>query len=183
MAASRPSLNASWRALRRRALVALFGLGTIGLVTAGPHGRLDGFEVCAGLGVQQPGKPGHAVGPLRAEMQPAAARPVLVGEKAVGIQVVGDPLAQLDDNTGVEFGRVLHQPALGFCHVGGRDAGGQYVDRSAYGADVILADRAHFYRGRQLWQLRLHRGTGQRAPRPDPGREFESANDLSGRDA
>ena len=70
-------------------------------------------------GVQQSGQPGHPVGPLRAQMQPAAARPVVVVEKAVGIQVVGDPLAQLDDHTGVEFGRVPHQRALGFCHVGG----------------------------------------------------------------
>ena len=60
---------------------------------------------------------------------------------------------------------------------------GQHVDGLAYGADMILADRARFYRGRQLRQLRLHRGAGQRAPRPDPGRELKAANDLFGCDA
>jgi hypothetical protein len=42
------------------------------------------------------------------------------------------------------------QRALGFCHVGGRDAGGQHVDRSAYGADVVLADGAGLHRVCQL---------------------------------
>ncbi len=80
-------------ALGGRAPIALFGLGTIGLVAAGPHGRCNGFEVRAGLVVQQPGQPGHPVGTLRAQMQPAATRPVVVVEQAVGIEVVGDPLA------------------------------------------------------------------------------------------
>src|ERR1700747_3344502 len=80
-------------------------------------------------------------------MQPTTARPVLVAEQAVGIEVVGDPLAQLDHDTGVEFGRVPHQRALGFCHLGGRDAGRQHVDRLAYGADVILTERARLHRG------------------------------------
>lgn len=112
-------------ALGRRALIARLGLAirTIGLVAAGPHGRFDGFEVGAGLGVQQTGQPRHPVAPLRAEVQPAAAGPVDVVEKTVGIEVVGDPPAQLGDNGGVDFGRMLHQPALGVRRVGGRDAG------------------------------------------------------------
>jgi hypothetical protein len=59
-------------------------------------------------------------------------------------------LAQLGDDAGVKFARVLDQRALRFCQVGGRDAGGQYVDRSAHGADVVFTDSACFYGGRQL---------------------------------
>jgi hypothetical protein len=78
---------------------------------------------------------------------------------------------------------MLYQRALRLRDVGRRDTGGQYVDRLAHGADLVLADRTCFYRGRQLRQLRLHRGTGQRAPRPDPGRELKAADDFPGRDA
>jgi len=50
--------------LRGCALVARFGLGAIGLVAAGPHGRFNGFEVSAGPGVKQSVQPGHTVRPL-----------------------------------------------------------------------------------------------------------------------
>jgi hypothetical protein len=170
-------------ALSGCALVALVGRGAVGSVPAGPHRGFDGFEVRAGLGVEHPGQPRHAVGPLRAQMQPAATRPVVVVEEAVGVEVVGDPLAQLDDDARIEFARMPDQGALGFSHVGGRHARGQDVEGSAYGADVVLADRAGCHRGRQPGQLRRHRRTSQRAPRPDTGRQLEPADDLFGGDA
>jgi hypothetical protein len=100
-----------------------------------------------------------------------------------GRPVWSSKTAQLDHYAGVEFARVGHQRALGFCDIGGRHAGGQHVEGMAHGADVVLADGARFDRGRQLGQLRRHRRTGQRAPRPDPGRQLEAANDLSRRRA
>ncbi len=48
-------------ALGRCALIAPFGLGTVGLVAAGPHGSFNGFEVSAGPGVKQSVQPGHTV--------------------------------------------------------------------------------------------------------------------------
>ena len=87
------------RALTRRgsagraAVIARLGI-FVRLVAAGPHRGLDGLEVRAGLRVEQSGQPRHAVGALRAEVQPAAPGPVLVAEQAVGIEVVGDALTQ-----------------------------------------------------------------------------------------
>ena len=101
-----------------------------------------------------PLQPGHAVGPLRAHVQPAAPSPVLVGEQTIGIEVVGDPLAQLSHDSGVDFARVLDQSALGVCDVVGRDAGGQHVNRSAHGPNVVFADVTGLHRAGQLRQLR-----------------------------
>jgi hypothetical protein len=70
-------------------------------------------------------------------------------------------LAQLDHDTGVEFGRVRYQRALGCCGVGGRHGGRQHVDGVADGADVILAECARLDRARQFRQLRGQRGAGQ----------------------
>ena len=120
--------------------IAAVALGIVGLVAAGPHGGLDRFKVRAGLGVDPSAEPRHVIGPLRAQVQPAAPGAVLVGEQPIGVEVVGDALAQLFDDFGIDLARMLDQPALGIGHVGRRDAGGQYVDRSAHCADMVLAD-------------------------------------------
>ena len=140
MAVSRPSFNASWQrwaGLRPSRACGVF----VRLVTARPHRGLDGLEVGAGLRVEQAGQPRHAVGPLLAEVQPAATGPVLIAEQAVGIEVVGDALSQLRDDSRIDLGRVLDQRALGGSRVGGGDTAGQHVDGSAYRADVVVADQ------------------------------------------
>ena len=128
-------------ALGGAAAVACLGV-FVRLVTARPHCCLDGFEVRAGLRVEQAGQPRHAVGSLPAEVQPAATGPVLIAEQAVGIEVVGDALSQFGDDSRIDFGRVLDQGAFRGGRVGGGDTAGQQVDGSAYRADVVVADRA-----------------------------------------
>ncbi len=168
-------------ALGRTAVIASFGT-VIGLVTARPHCCFDGFEVRAGLRVEQSGQPRHAVGSLLAEVQPAATGSVLIAEQAVGIEVVGDALSQLRDDSRIDFGRVLDQGALGGGRVGGGDTAGQHVDGSAYRADMVVADSAGLDGFRQRWQLRRKRRAGQRPARPDPNRELEPSADFVGRD-
>ncbi len=51
-------------------------------------------------------------------MQPAATGTILVGEQAVGIEVVGDALTKLRDDPGVDPGRMPDQGALGGCDIG-----------------------------------------------------------------
>ena len=169
-------------ALGRAAVVACCRAG-VGLVAAGPHRGFDGFEVRAGLGVEQSGQPRHTVGPLLAEVQAAATGPVLIAEQAVRIEIVGDALTQLRDDSRIDCGRVLDQGALGGGRVGGRDARGQQVDGSAYRADMVVADRAGLNGVRQRRQLRRKRRAGQRPARADPNRELEPSADFVGRDA
>jgi len=151
-------------------------------MAAGPHRGFDGFEVRAGLGVQQSGQSRHAVRSLWAQVQSAAARPIVVGEKAVGIQVVGYSLAQLRNDSGVEFGGMLYQLPLGFSYIRGRDAGGQHVDCSAHSANMVLAHGAGLHSAGQLRQLRRHRRTGKRQPRSNSCGQFEAARDFLGSD-
>lgn len=138
-------------ALGRRTPVASFGFASrgVGLVAAGPYGRFDGFKVSLGLGVKQPGQPRHAVGPLRAQVQPPAPGAILVVEEAVRIEMVGNPPAEPGHDAGVEFGRVPHQGDLGVRRVRERHAGGQNIHRRAYRPDVVLAHRTVGHRGRQ----------------------------------
>ena len=113
-----PKLQRIVAALSGAAIIACFET-FLRLVTARPHRGLDGFEVGAGLRVEQAGQPRHAVRPLLSEVQPASTGPVLIAEQPVGIEVVGDALTQLHDDSRIDFGRMLDQRALGRCRVGG----------------------------------------------------------------
>ena len=113
-----PKLQRIVAALAGAAVIACFET-FLRLVTARPHRGLDGFEVGACLRVEQAGQPRHAVGPLLAEVQASAAGPVLIAEQPVGIEVVGDALTQLHDDSRIDFGCLRDQRALGRCRVGG----------------------------------------------------------------
>lgn len=86
-------------------------------------------------------------------MQTAAAGPVDVAEKTVGIEVVGNPLTQFGDDGGVQFDRMPHQPALGVGRLRAGDGGGQHIQRGTHGADVVLTDRARCHGRRQRGDL------------------------------
>src|SRR6202042_912359 len=113
-----PKLQRIVAALSGAAVIACLGT-FVRLVTARPHRGLDGLEVRAGLRVEQTGQPRHAVRPLLSEVQPAPAGPVLVTEQPVGIEVVGDALTQLHDDSRIDFGRILDQWALRARPIGG----------------------------------------------------------------
>lgn len=135
-------------------------------MAAGPHRSFEGFEIGPSLGIQQTGEPRHPVGPLWAQVHTATAGAIGFGETAIGIEIVGDPVAQPGDHGGVELGRMPHQRALRVGHVDGGDAGGQRVDRGAYGADMVLADRAGGHRLGQHRELGFQWRARQRTSRP-----------------
>ena len=116
-------------------------------------------------------------------MQAAAPGAVLVAEKAIGVEVVGDALTQFDHDAGIDGAGVIDQRALSRRYVGGRNAGRQHIHRPAYRLDVVVTDGAGRHRGGQLGQLRCHRRPGQRPARSDPDGQFEPAGDLLRSDA
>ncbi len=82
-------------------------------MAAGPHRRFDGLEVRARLRIEQPRQPGHPVESLRTQVQTAAAGPILIGEEAIGIEVIANPLTQFGDDASVNLRCMRHEGALG----------------------------------------------------------------------
>ncbi len=83
-------------------------------------------------------------------MQATATGPVLVAEQAVGIEVVGDALTQLDHDSRVDFAsRAGPACARRAAASAGETQAGQHVDRSADRSDVVVADSTGRDGGRQ----------------------------------
>ncbi|OBI85041.1 hypothetical protein A9X00_28505 [Mycobacterium sp. 1245805.9] len=169
-------------ALGGAAGVTLLRRGGVGLVAPGAHRGGDGFEVGAGLGVEQPRESGHAVGALRAQAHRPPPCSVFVGEGAVGVEVVADALPQPGQHRGVQFGGVLDEDALSLGHVGGCHGGWQHIEGVTDHPQVVLAERAGLDRAGHHLQLGRQRRAGERAARPDPGRHPKPPRHLPGGD-
>ena len=147
---------------RRGVVVGIAGSGS------GPGGE-QRFHIGAGLGVEQPAECAHPVRALPAQGQPAPARPIRVGVRAVGVEQRGQPggaLAQL-------FGPKLagHLGQLGFGGLPGADidGGGQRSEEPADQPHVLGPDPAGPLRRRSAGQHWFEALPGQRRPRTQIG--------------
>ncbi len=151
------------------------------MMAAGPYGGGDGIEIGPRLRVEQAGQLRHAVGALRSQAHEPSPSSVLVGERAVGVERVGDAFTEPGQQSRVHGAGVVGQRLLGVGDIVGGDAAGQRVQSPADHPQVVLADRPVGEGGRHGRQLRIQGGAEQGAPRMQPGPDAHAPNDLARR--
>ncbi|VBA40673.1 hypothetical protein LAUMK13_03169 [Mycobacterium innocens] len=148
---------------------------------AGAGGRQFGqhrFEAGPCFGGQVAADARHAVVFLPADHDAALAGPLLLAELPVGVEPVHDALGVFGQLIGAIAAGFAGQVGFGGLPGGQVHLGGQVGEETADHPHMGVTDQAVTLGGRGGAQLRRHRLTGQRPPRPEIGRFVDAPAGL-----